>query len=122
MMHEKQKHKIEENYIRDESDTHKSSLLEINAQYIKFLKLEDTILKHKTHLQCLKEFDTNYELFHSVIRDRRRKLFVHKIVTEYWNWIQGEDNIAWADCEHLKIIFICQEKHINEHTWNAFQR
>ena len=58
-MYEEQVHKAEENYIRAKSYSHKSSLQKNNAQYINFVKLEDTILKHITHLQCLKEVYTS---------------------------------------------------------------
>ena len=44
-MYEEQVHKAEENYISNQSDSNKSFLHEINAKYIKFLKLEDTIFK-----------------------------------------------------------------------------
>ena len=44
-MYEEQVHDAEENYILDQSESSRSSLHELNAQYIKFIKLEDTILK-----------------------------------------------------------------------------
>lgn len=47
-MNEEDVHKAEENYILHQSEATKSALHEINAKYINFLKLEDTILKQKT--------------------------------------------------------------------------
>ena len=44
-MYEKQVHNAEENYITKQSDSNRSIHHEINAKYIKFFKLEDTILK-----------------------------------------------------------------------------
>ena len=38
-------HKAKENFILDQCESNKTALLELNAQYIKFLKLEDTNLK-----------------------------------------------------------------------------
>ena len=49
-MYEEQVHKDEENYISNQSDSNRSFLHEINVKYIKFLKLEDTILKQKTQI------------------------------------------------------------------------
>ena len=69
-MYEEQSHKAEENYITNPSDSNRSILHEINAKYI---KLEDTILKQKTHLEWSKEGDTISKYFHSMIRGRRRK-------------------------------------------------
>ena len=49
--YEEQVHKDEEKYITDQSYSNRSILHEIHSKYIKFLKLEDTILKQKTQLQ-----------------------------------------------------------------------
>lgn len=121
-MYEEQVHKAEENYILNHSDSNRSDLHEINAQYIKFLKLKDTILKQKTKIQWFKQGDTNSKYFHSVIRGRIQKLFVNKIVSENGDWIKGEDNISQAACEHFKEIFIGEEKFINEHTLQCIPR
>ncbi|XP_015058305.1 uncharacterized protein LOC107004576 [Solanum pennellii] len=121
-MYEEQVHKAEENYINNQSDSNTSILHVINAKYIKFLKLEDTILKQKTQLQWFKEGDTNYKYFHLVIRGRRRKFFIHKVSNENGDWIQGDDNIAQVACEHFKGIFTGEEKLINEHTLECIPR
>ena len=63
-IYEEQVHKAEENYITNQSESNWSILHEINAKYIKFLRLENTILKHKTQLQLFKEGDTNSKYFH----------------------------------------------------------
>ncbi|XP_015057525.1 uncharacterized protein LOC107003747 [Solanum pennellii] len=114
-MYEEQVHEAEENYILNQSDSNRSTLHELNAQYIKFLKLEDTILKQETQLQWLKDGDNNSKYFHSIIRGRRRKLFIHKIVTENGDWVQGENNIAHEACEHFNTIFTGENKFIDEH-------
>ena len=98
-------HKAEENYISNQSESNRSFLHEINVKYIKFLKLEDTILKQKTQLHWFKEGDNNSKYFHSVIKGRRRKLFIHKVVNENRDWIQSDDYIAHVACEHFKGIF-----------------
>ena len=62
--------------------------------------MKDNILKQKTQLQWFMAGDTNSKYFHSVIRGRRRrKLFIHKIVNENGDGIQGDDNIAQVSCE-----------------------
>ena len=47
-MYEEQVHNAEEKYITNQSGSNRSILHEINAKYIKFLNLEDTIIKQKT--------------------------------------------------------------------------
>ena len=108
-------HDAEEKYIQSQTEANRSNLHELNAQYIKFLKMEDTTLKQKTQLQWFKDGDTNSKYFHSIIRGRRRKLFIHKIVTEKGDWIQDENNIAHEACEHFNTIFTGENKHIDEH-------
>ncbi|KAG5606102.1 hypothetical protein H5410_027594 [Solanum commersonii] len=49
----------EEKYIQTNSDQDKSSLHAPNAEYIRFLKLEEFILKQQTQLQWFKEGDAN---------------------------------------------------------------
>ncbi|XP_015084239.1 uncharacterized protein LOC107027648 [Solanum pennellii] len=73
-------------------------------------------------LQWFKDGDTNSKYFHSIIRGRRRKLFIHKIVTENGDWIQGENNIAQEACEHFNNIFTGEDKHISEHNLECIPR
>lgn len=87
-------HKDEENYMSNQSYTNRCFLHKINAKYIKFLKLEDTILTQKTQLYWFKEGDNNSKYFNSVIKGRRRKLFIHKVVNENGVWVQGYYNTA----------------------------
>ncbi|KAG5585844.1 hypothetical protein H5410_046278 [Solanum commersonii] len=70
----------EENLIQEHNDTNKIILHEFNVEYIRFLKIEDSILKQKTQLHWFKEGDCNTKYFHSLIRGRRRKLFIHKLI------------------------------------------
>ena len=46
-MYEEQVHKGEENYIINISGSNRCILHKINAKYIKYVKLEDIILKQK---------------------------------------------------------------------------
>ncbi|XP_015160335.1 uncharacterized protein [Solanum tuberosum] len=89
-------------------------LHEINARYIRFLKIEDSILKQKTQLQWFKEGDCNTKYFHSLVRGRKKRLFIHKITREDEVWIQGDDVIAEAACDHFQKIFTGDNKLINE--------
>lgn len=92
----------------------KTLLHELNAKYIKFLKLQDSIMKQKTQLQWLKEGHTNFKYFHSLIRGRRRIHFIHKIIDEYREWLQRNDTIAKDSYDHFHQIFTGEDKAINE--------
>ncbi|KAG5631316.1 hypothetical protein H5410_003033, partial [Solanum commersonii] len=84
----------EDNLLQNNTEKHREDLHSVNADYIKYMKLEDSILKQKSQLHWLKEGGGNSKYFHALIRGRRRRLFVHKILNENDEWIQGDDQIA----------------------------
>ncbi|XP_049348971.1 uncharacterized protein LOC125813526 [Solanum verrucosum] len=112
----------EESLIHEHSDTNRAKLHELNAKYIRFLKVEDSILKQKTQLQWFKEGDSNTKYFHTLIRGRRRKLFIHKLRRSDGDLIQGDDNIAEAACEHFQEIFTGESNLINERALECIPR
>ncbi|XP_070056982.1 uncharacterized protein [Nicotiana tomentosiformis] len=75
-------------------------LMDMNAQYTRHLKLEEKVLKQKTQLQWFKDGDSNSKYFHSLIRGRRRKLYIQKIKDEDGDWIQGDEVIGEAACNY----------------------
>ncbi|KAG5599774.1 hypothetical protein H5410_031144 [Solanum commersonii] len=64
------------------TEENRAALHEFNDEYIRFLKLEDSILKQKTQLQWFREGDSNTKYFHSLIRGRRRRLFIRRILKD----------------------------------------
>ncbi|OIT01307.1 hypothetical protein A4A49_02540 [Nicotiana attenuata] len=57
------------------------NLHDLQAQYTRHLKLEE-VVKQKTQLQRFKDGDANSKYFHSLIRGRRRKLYIYKTKDE----------------------------------------
>ncbi|KAG5616052.1 hypothetical protein H5410_015876 [Solanum commersonii] len=111
-----------EDVIQQNTEENRTKLHLINAQYIKYLKLEASILKQKTQLQWFKEGDTNSKYFHSIMRGRRRKLFIHKICNAEDAWIQGDENIAKAACDYFQNMFSGHEDRIREEILNCIPR
>ncbi|XP_055825760.1 uncharacterized protein LOC129894213 [Solanum dulcamara] len=103
--YEEEVRQAEENLIIMHSNENRSKLHAINAEYIKYLKMEDAILRQKTQLHWFKEGDVNSSYFHALIRGRRRKLYIHRIQTEEGSWVQGDTEIAEAACKHFQDIF-----------------
>lgn len=91
----------EEEIINNNTEENRTKLHGINAEYIKFMKLEVSILKQKTQLQWLKEGDANTKYFHALMRGRRRRLFIHKISKDNDTWVEDDEDIATAACEHF---------------------
>ena len=111
-----------ENFIQNNSEENRAKLHLINAYYIKYMKLETSILKQKTQLQSFKEGETNYKYFHSIMRGRRRKFFIHKICSDDNIWVQGDENIAKEACSYFQNIFTGRTNRINEETLNCIPR
>ncbi|XP_049343831.1 uncharacterized protein LOC125808126 [Solanum verrucosum] len=112
--HEERVRVAEEALIVNNSAENRPNLHRINVRYIKYLKLEDSILKQKTQLQWFKDGDTNSKYFHAIMRGRRRKLFIHRVCIGNEEWVEGDENIANAACDHFKNIFTGTEQPINE--------
>lgn len=108
--------------INDNSEENKSKLHYINAEYIRYLKLKESILKQKTQLQWFREGDANSKYFHALMRGRRRRLFIHKISNDPGDWIQKDENIAKTTCDHFKDIFSGKEKRVNKEVLNCIPR
>ncbi|XP_015064939.1 uncharacterized protein LOC107010215 [Solanum pennellii] len=100
--------------IQNNSKESREKLSGVNAQYIKYLKVEYNILQQKTQLHWLKQGDANSKYFHAVIRGRRKKMVVHKVMDENGVWIEGEDNIAKEACDYYQKIFTGNNEKIRE--------
>lgn len=112
----------EENLIQQNSEENRTTLHGLNAEYIKFMKLEEAILRQKIQSQWFKEGDINSKYFHALIRGRRRRLFIHKILNDDDEWIQGDEQIAETACEHFQDIFTGQSSIIDEEPLNCIPR
>ncbi|WMV07509.1 hypothetical protein MTR67_000894 [Solanum verrucosum] len=112
--YEEQVRGAEETLITANTEENRSKLHNINAQYIRYLKLEQSILKQKTQLHWFKEGDANTKYFHALMRGRKRRLFIHKICTDEGDWIQGDDNIAKEACQYFQNIFTGHTARISE--------
>lgn len=113
--YEEKSKKAEEELIIMNSEDTKTNLHAINAEYVWYLKMEESILKLKTQLHWFKEGDTNSRYFHALIRGRRRKLHIRRVQNEEGTWLQGDVIIARAACDHFQQIFTGKEENIQEH-------
>ncbi|XP_055822099.1 uncharacterized protein LOC129890602 [Solanum dulcamara] len=104
----------EENLINMNSNDNRSKLHAINAEYIRYMKMEDAILRQKSQLHWFKEGDMNSSYFHALSRGRRRKLYIHRIQNDKGSWVQGDSEIADAACNHFQQIFTGEEKCIQQ--------
>ncbi|OIT37160.1 hypothetical protein A4A49_00689 [Nicotiana attenuata] len=95
----------EEKRAQTNNEADRAYAHEITAQYVKHLKTEEAVLKQKTQLQWFKEGDANTKYFHSLVRGRRRNLYIHKIKDDDVDWISCDENIGEAACDHFQSLF-----------------
>ena len=104
----------EENIIQENNQENREKLQALNAQYIRYMKLEYDIMQQKTQIHWLKEGDTNSKYFHTIMRGRRKRMCITKLESENGEWIQGEENIVKTACDYYKQIFTGKNEVINE--------
>ncbi|XP_070055379.1 uncharacterized protein [Nicotiana tomentosiformis] len=96
---------VKETWAQTNLESNRIKLEELNAQYIRHINIEESVLKQKTQLQWFKEGDANSRYFHNLITGRRRKLYIHKIKISKDEWVQGDESIGEAACDHFKNLF-----------------
>ncbi|KAK4724674.1 hypothetical protein R3W88_027453 [Solanum pinnatisectum] len=75
---EAQMRTIEENCVNNNSIENRMELSRCRAEFIKYIKLQDSILRQKARIKWLEEGDANTAYFHSIIKDMRRRLTIRK--------------------------------------------
>ncbi|WMV32827.1 hypothetical protein MTR67_026212 [Solanum verrucosum] len=83
----------EEELMNNNTEALRQTLHQMNATYIRYLKMEESILKQKTQLQWFKEGDANTKYFHALMR--------------------GDEQIAQAACDYYQQIFTGQNDRID---------
>lgn len=53
------------------------------------------------------------------MRERRKRMYIHKIMADSDEWIQGEENREREACEYSNIIFIGKTERITEDMLNC---
>lgn len=67
---------LEDDAIAYNNHENRLNLSKARAEYTRFLKLQDNILRQKARVKWLEEGDTNTAFFHGVIKDRRKRLSI----------------------------------------------
>lgn len=66
-------------------------------------------MRQKAKVKWLEDEDANTAFFHNIIKDRRRKLSIHKIKDMEGNWVEGSDNVANAGVHIFQKLFSAVE-------------
>lgn len=103
----------ETSYLLLDAEADRKNLNRSKAKYIRWLKMEDSILRQKARLKWATDGDSNTKYFHSTIREKRRKAKIYKIKDKQGQWVEGNHNISEAAIEYFNHMFTGQTKNIN---------
>lgn len=103
--HEKKVEDLEIKYEQDDCASNRINLHLAYAQQIKWMNMQDSILRQKANIKWEEEGDSNSKYFHSVIRQKRKRSFLHIIKNEHGQWIRGNEKIAECAISHFNNLF-----------------
>nr|XP_009618786.1 uncharacterized protein LOC104110923 [Nicotiana tomentosiformis] len=95
--------------INDNSDVNRTNLNKIRAEYFRYLKIHDSILRQKARVKWLTDGDSNTAYFHNVIKDKRRTLRINKIHNKFFQWVEGTKEVSEAAVRYFRGLF--SQKH-----------
>ncbi|KAH0769685.1 hypothetical protein KY290_013666 [Solanum tuberosum] len=113
---------LEENNVMNNTKANRCELSRCRAEFTKYLKLQDTILRQKAGAKWLEEGDINTSYFHSTIKDRRRRLSIKKIMNEQNQWLEENDQIVEGAVSFYQNLFSCESVFIATETINYLPR
>lgn len=73
-----------------------------HVEYTKWLGLQESLLKQKTQTKWFQKGDYNTKYFHCVLREKRRRLQLHRIKNSKGRWVEGDEKIAKTVINHFK--------------------
>lgn len=99
--------------IMNNTEQGRSDLNKGYAEYVRWLNMQDSMLRQKTQLQWFKDGDKNTKYFHSVLRTKRRRLQIPRIKNDRGRWVQGDNKVAKVSIKHFQIQFNLNHPDIN---------
>lgn len=92
---------LKDNCVNDNSPENRRELSKSRAGFTRYLKIQDNISRQKSRAKWFEEGNSNTAYFHSIIKERRRRLTITKIMDEQNQWIEENDSIAEAAIRHF---------------------
>ncbi|XP_019241816.1 PREDICTED: uncharacterized protein LOC109221832 [Nicotiana attenuata] len=100
-------------WSRENIETSRENLNKVQAEYIKWQAMQESLLKQKAQIQWFEDGDCNTRYFHNVIRERRRKCQIHIIKNHRGKWMRSEQSIKKAAINHYEKLFNLPKKDHN---------
>lgn len=85
------------------------NLYNAKAEFTRFLKLQDSVLKKKSRVKWFEYSDANTTFFHGVIKNRRKRLMIQKIKDMKGNWVERINKIEEAALKIFDHLFTAKD-------------
>lgn len=103
---EAQRRAPEDISIHNNSTDNKNELSRCRAEYMRYIKLQDSILRQKARVKWLEKGDANTAYFQSIIEDNRKRLNIRKTKDDENQWLQGNNAIAEGAVTYFKTLLL----------------
>ncbi|KAH0684689.1 hypothetical protein KY289_022441 [Solanum tuberosum] len=113
---------LEEASINNNSQENRMNLSKARAEFTRFLKIQDKVMCQKARVKWLEEGDTNSTFFHNVIKDKNKRLLIHKIKDQDGNWVEGTTQVATATVNYFSNLFKVEDIDENNDIFNVIDR
>nr|XP_016477026.1 PREDICTED: uncharacterized protein LOC107798528 [Nicotiana tabacum] len=90
---------------RKANNESKTELNKAEAKYVRWMAMQESILKQKSQVKWFKEGDYNSRYFHNAMKGRRRRLQLHRVKNHRGRWIQGDEKISKAAVQYFESMF-----------------
>lgn len=89
----------------DDIDNNRHELNRVNAEYIKWINIQDNLLQQKANIQWNEEGNSCTKYFFSTIKHKRRKATLHWIRDSDGFWIEGNEAIGGVAVNYFQKLF-----------------
>ncbi|XP_019230172.1 PREDICTED: uncharacterized protein LOC109211124 [Nicotiana attenuata] len=104
------------------TDNSRTEANKVYVEYIQWLSKQESLLKQKTQTKWFEDGDSNTKYFHSLLREKRRRLQLHRIKNHRGKWIQKENNIAKAAVKHFDSLFNLPKPTLNPYLFSCIPK
>ncbi|XP_059289204.1 uncharacterized protein LOC132042695 [Lycium ferocissimum] len=106
--------RLEDMDTLDNTEETRAELNKGQAEYVTWMAMQESLLKQQAQIKWYEEGDANTRYFHNIIKDRRRRLHLHRIQNHRGKWIQNEGKIGKTVVKHFKNLFNLPEPTVDE--------
>ncbi|KAG5615181.1 hypothetical protein H5410_015005 [Solanum commersonii] len=112
----------EESSINNNTPENRINLYKAKAEFTRFLKIQEKVLSQKGRIKWLEDGDTYSAFFHRVIKDKRKRLSIHKIKDQEGNWVEGTTQVADAAVNFFTNLFKAEPTEKDSNIFNLVER